>query len=168
MRQAPSPPRGRGKRRVLRKAVCGRGKLPAGGFCGRCRERGLPGPIWRQPVRARVAWRCGCPRGRRVGLRGVSESCAGHAGWGEDPREAVQGLLQPPVSQFTVLPCKHTPRSANQRAAAPSPAHPPPPSPASAWQGCACLAPAAGQRPLPSTPWAGPSQDPAQKFPPSS
>lgn len=80
---------------VLRKAVCGHGELPAGVIlqCGSCRVLAGPRPC-------KSGWPSGAfaPEGWRAGLRVVSESCTGHAGWCKDPREAVQGLLQPSVS----------------------------------------------------------------------
>lgn len=54
---------------VLRKAVCGRGELPAGiilRLC--CRERELPGPGRPQSVRTRAAQRCLCPQGAADGF----------------------------------------------------------------------------------------------------
>lgn len=84
---------------VLRKAVCGRGELPAGVILrcaaesGSCRVPAGPSPC--KPGQPSGAFAL---EGWQVGLRGISESCTGHAGWCKDPREAVQGLLQPPVS----------------------------------------------------------------------
>lgn len=54
---------------VLRKAVCGRGQLPAGVIL-RCAAAswGLLAPGWAQSVQAQVAQRCLCPQGMAGGF----------------------------------------------------------------------------------------------------
>lgn len=85
---------GQGKRCSVRQcaaaASCRRGWCPSAAV-GRAVG-------WAQPLRAQAQPSSALVlEGWRVAVRGISESRAGHAGWGEDPWEAVQGLLQSPV-----------------------------------------------------------------------
>lgn len=85
---------------VLRKAVCGHARRAArrGEYCGALPRAGsCRVPAGRSPFEPGWPGGAFALKGWQVGLRGDSESCTGHAGWCKDPREAVQGLLQPPV-----------------------------------------------------------------------
>lgn len=93
---APVGPVARDREAVLRKAVCGHGELPAGRVILWCAAgSGAAGsPVRASPGGPAVP----LPSGVAGGCAWVSESCTGHAGWCKDPREAIQSLLQSPVS----------------------------------------------------------------------